>query len=107
MKILAVAHTYYMLLVLAQLKETVYRDDDMDLIFTDDCTDSVAVFERLREARIFRNCYYFESNQILFSQTHSKVSKFVNLLMLAGAGYHVTRKLRLEQIDFAYDVFLC
>lgn len=107
MKILALAHTYYMFLVLAQLKETVYKDDDMDVILTDDCADSEAVFQRLCEARIFRNCYYFESSKILFSQDKSNISKLVNLIALVGLGRKVPQTLRLEEIDFRYDAFLC
>ena len=107
MKILSLAHTYYMLLVLSQLKETVYKGDDMDVIFTDDCTGSEAVFLRLREARIFRNCYYFESAKTLFSQDEGNVSKFINLITLAGLGRKVPQTLGLEEIGFHYDAFLC
>lgn len=107
MKILALAHTYYMLLVLAQLKVTLYKDDDMDVILTDDCADSEVVFQRLRESRIFRNCYYFESCKILFSQDKSNISKLVNLIALGGLGSKVPQTFRLEEIDFCYDTFLC
>lgn len=58
-RILAVAHSYYMLLVVLQLKNTVYKDVQMDLFFSDSTKESKKIYERIVESNIFGKCFYY------------------------------------------------
>lgn len=107
MKILAMAHTYYMLLVLVQLKVTVFRDDDMDLIFTDACKESNIIFPRIKSTGLFRQHYYLRRSDISLPEHEKKLKKFVNLLASVYDGQKTLERAGLMNIDFRYDRFLC
>lgn len=63
-RILAMAHSYYMLLVLIQLRVTEYKNDYMEIIFTDASSDSAQIFERLKSSYIFDKCYYLKNSSL-------------------------------------------
>lgn len=101
------AHTYYMLLVLVQLKVTVFRDDDMDLIFTDACKESNIIFPRIKSTGLFRQHYYLRRSDISLPEHEKKLKKFVNLLASVYDGQKTLERAGLMNIDFRYDRFLC
>lgn len=79
--ILAVAHSYYMLLTLIQLKITVYKNDKMDLLLSDAASNNEIIFQNLKKTDIFNNCFFYHLSDVgwkTFDRKKEKVNKFFN-----------------------------
>lgn len=77
--ILAVAHSYYMLLTLIQMKITVYKNETMDLLLSDAASNNEMIFINLKKSGIFDNCYFYHLSDIgwkTFDKKKEKVNKF-------------------------------
>lgn len=79
--ILAVAHSYYMLLTLIQIKITVYKNDKMDLLLSDAASNNEMIFQNLKKTDIFNNCFFYHLSDVgwkTFDRKKEKVNKFFN-----------------------------
>lgn len=72
-RILAVVHSYYMLLVVLQLKNTVYKDAQMDLILSDSTRESARIYKKIVESNIFGKCFYYK-HQDFYDVKQSRLS---------------------------------
>lgn len=103
---LFIAHSYYMLLVLMQIKYTFLKDECVDLIISDVSKGSHIIFERLNAEKYFSKCYYMNDNIIYSSK--DKTLKKINKLITAAIKPEKSLKLAgLEHIDYNYDTMYC
>jgi hypothetical protein len=104
-RILAMAHSYYMLLVLIQLRTTVYKDEYMEVILTDDSKDSDIIYEKLSLVNIFNKCFYLRSSDLTGKngRTANKVGKAVQSIFLPKTFF---KRTEFSFVDSSYDIFL-
>ena len=105
-RILAIAHSYYMLLTVMQLRETVYKRDHMDLILTDVSQNAEGVFAALKKEKFFDTCYYLRRNRICADKKSIPV-KLLRLLSSIVAPGRTVKKAQLGMKSFHYDIVLC
>jgi hypothetical protein len=74
-KILAVAHSYYMLLTLIQMKMKVYKNDMMDLLLSDASSNNQTIFHNLKKSGIFNSCYFYHLSDVGWKTSDRKKEK--------------------------------
>lgn len=77
---LAVVHSYYMLLVVLQMRNTVYSSGSIDLLISDASADNEAIYHRLNAMNIFGGCYFYHMHDVGWNSNDSfflKTSKFI------------------------------
>lgn len=105
MKILAVARTYYMLMVLCQLRSTIYRNDKFDLILTDTVKGSKDIFYRLKGKDFFDSVSYLELTD-LAGLKQNNLAKIVSLFRNLKNSNEALARNNIHIRD-KYDIFLC
>lgn len=106
MKVLAMARTYYMLLVVIQLRLTVFKDDEFDLIFTDTSKGSEKIYSRVENSGIFNKTFFLKMNNIA-SLGRGKVRKILDMLKNLSNSKKILKQEGIDTRDFYYDIFLC
>lgn len=106
MKILAMTNTYYMLLVIIQLRTTIYKDDEFDLICTDACANSEDIFKKIIDTQIFNKVQYLKLGD-LSEEKANKLKKFYGLFRNLSDSEKALRNAGLNIDNFYYDRFLC
>ncbi len=101
-RILAIAHTYYMLLTLIQMKETVLQNDTVDILLSDASADSERVFRNLQKTEIFHNCFYYNIEDVGWTKTANVIKKAGKFLKGAFS-HNLIQKLGISS---QYDILL-
>lgn len=102
-RILAVAHSYYMLLTLIQMRETVLKGDTVDILISDASANSEIVFKNMKETGIFNSCFYYRLSDIGWKKGAGAKEKTVKLLKGTLRYKKIIQKLG---IDPQYDILL-
>lgn len=106
MKILAMANTYYMLLVVIRLRTTVFRENEVDLIFTDACANSKSIYKKIEKSEIFSKTQYLKLGG-LTEANGGKIRKCACLFKHLINAESLLLREGLDVGDFCYDRFLC
>ena len=79
-KIICLCRTYYQLIFVIRLKNTVLQNDEISVIMTDEMNSAVETAGRLRETGIFSDVYYKEGireKTASFNRLSNKIKRFV------------------------------
>lgn len=72
MKILIFGNTYYQLLTAIQIKLTLFKEDKVDLFFSDHSCGAREVVERLKAENLFFDVQYIETKNDIYNKTLKK-----------------------------------
>ena len=61
MRRLIIANTYYQVIFAMQMRNTIFKRDDVDLIITDHSKNADVVCENIKKCKYFNNCYYVKT----------------------------------------------
>lgn len=106
MRVLAVVRTYYMFLVVSQLRTTVFRNDDFDVVITSTTPGNEKIFERTKCTNLFNNVYYLKMTYIS-SLRRNKIFKLTDLFFNILFSERALKKSELNISDYKYDILLC
>lgn len=106
MRILGVAHTYYMLMTLMQLRVSVFRESSFDIILTNASKNSEDVFFRLKKQDIFDNCYYLYSDKCYIGHDEKIFKKFKRVIENVRNPEEAAYNGGLKIEDYSYDIML-
>lgn len=104
-RILAIAHSYYMLLVLINLRTSVYKDNYMELILTDDSKGSDEIFKSIKESGIFEKCHYLKKAQFA-GRGNDKADKLCKGFISIISPKELIKEAGLEILDTPFDTLL-
>lgn len=102
MKIMFCINTLFQVMVAIQLKRTVYREDDADIVVTDRTGEQAGFAMRITDEKIFRHVYFCNSKE--FAYPHGVVKKTFHYL--AGNLFPHMVLHQLDEITGMYDLFL-
>jgi hypothetical protein len=96
MRRLIIANTYYQVIFAMQMRNTIFKRDDVDLIITDHSKNADVVCENIKKCKYFNNCYYVKTGGSRDNRT--KMQKILDIFLL----------LLLKKIDLniIYVIFL-
>lgn len=104
-KILAVAYSYYTLLILFQLREKKYKEDEFDIIITDTTSNSELIYKRVEESGVFNRCYFLKQSEAYVAKEDSKIKKVAVLFEALLINKRIVRCLPFLA-ESKYDKFL-
>lgn len=96
MRRLIIANTYYQVIFAMQMRNTIFKRDDVDLIITDHSKNADVVCENIKKCKYFNNCYYVKTGGSRDNRT--KMQKILDIFLLSFA-----KKIDLNII---YVIFL-
>ena len=100
--VLIITYTYFQMMVAVQLRRTEFKEDDVDIIVTDQSKGSAQVAKRLRELSVFRSVFYVHDMDGL--DKTGRLSKYRRYLF---ARLQPEKTLRnYVCLNERYDVFL-
>lgn len=106
MKVLAMTRTYYMLLVITQLRMTIFKDDEFDLIFTDTSKGSENIYSRIADSGVFDKTFFLKMNN-LASLNKGKFGKVLEMIKNLSNSKLALENEGIDTHDFYYERFLC
>ena len=80
-KMLIIANTYYQLILSIQMKYTIFANDHITLILSNHSNNAREVYRKLKNEKIFNECYYVESKNI--DNNISKISKIIDVIKIS------------------------
>ncbi|MCM1231780.1 MAG: alpha-2,8-polysialyltransferase family protein [Ruminococcus flavefaciens] len=94
---LFVARSYYMLIVVLQLKLTYYKNDYTELIWCNDSQNSREIYDRLCTLKIFHKCHYIEHEH--FAPANNIYDKITTTLKIYTAPHKLLEEFALNCYD--------
>lgn len=79
MNILGICNTYYQLIAMIQLKLTVLKFENVDLLLSDHSKDALLVVNRLCKTSCFNSVKFLDSKELIYG-SHSKIKKIMEIL---------------------------
>lgn len=105
-KILAIAHSYYMLLTLIQMRTTIYQKEHMDIVLSDASKNSERIYKNLKGSNIFNNCYFYRIQDIAWEKGERALKKiWLSFKNIANAKEVVQKAIHVN-LDNKYDIML-
>ena len=83
MRRLIIANTYYQVIFAMQMRNTIFKRDDVDLIITDHSKNADVVCENIKKCKYFNNCYYVKTGGSRDNRT--KMQKILDIFLLSFA----------------------
>lgn len=102
-KILALINTPFQLIVAIQLKLTIYKEHDMDIIISNHATDYKKVVMNIQKTNIFKNVYTAFSREYIYCNTNYKKIKRNIVSMVCNS--NLVKKMCNTTLG-KYDIFL-
>lgn len=102
-----VVNTYFQIITAINMKLTIFKDRNVDIIITDLSTSYEKIAKNLEKTKLFRNVETAKINEICYKI--SKFKKYMFLLFYQKAIKKMTKKSDYDKYDtmmfFNYDVF--
>ena len=105
-KYLFIAHSYYMLLVLLQIKMSFLENENVDIVLSNSSRNSKKIFKKLNEASIFSNCYYI-NDDFIYPKNDNAFKKFLRIVKIILSPQKLLENAGLNGMDFKYDAMFC
>lgn len=83
MRRLIIANTYYQVIFAMQMRNTIFKRDDVDLIITDHSKNADVVCENIKKCKYFNNCYYVKTGG--YRDNRTKMQKILDIFLLSFA----------------------
>lgn len=103
MRVIFTIHTYFQLLIVMNMKQQFFINDQVDIVISDVSNGSKKVVDRLRETKFFHECYYTRVKEwISVEGTINKFKKFLK----ADLHYENIVKENIDINKQKYDLFV-
>lgn len=102
-RILFVCNTPFQIIVALTLKYGEFKNDIVDIIISDHMNDSLILFNRIKESKIFNNVLYVKSNNYTRKKENIIENKIDLLKYLIHPKYYLEKYIKINE---KYDVIL-
>lgn len=105
-RVLLIANTYYQLILAIQMKNTVLKESEVVVLFSDHSVNAEMIVNRLKKVKIFEEIHYIESKKIVYEK--KTFAKRIRLILEASFYENTSYSYYLKNIknlDFQELIF--
>lgn len=99
--IICLCCTYFQLIIVLQMKETIFKNDNISVILTDDSKNSKEIYKNIKEMKIFKDIFFYPKAKM----THSRFYKFLLVKYLFNAIFGNKYFCKVSK-KRKYDIFM-
>lgn len=99
-KILAIANTHFQLIILLNLRWTLYKEDYMDIIVSDEISGYKDIIKRLKNVKVFNNVYYADAVKLLHGNMHMRRKEFLKAIFFSYSYLKKISDINLGKYDY-------